>query len=511
MKFIVKLFPEISIKSKPVRKQLVSRLRDNIGKILAQVSPDIKVVSQWDRIDVDLAKAVSSMEVPEEQKTSQTVSQTVSQKACQKEPSGLIGLVADMLQRIPGIANILLVEQHDLVDFDQVTNLAIDYYAQEIAGKSFVVRVRRAGRHSFTSTQMEQYVGGGLLAHTSADRVDLRNPEVTINIEVRGNDLFLVKKRYEGLGGFPLGSQEPVLSLISGGFDSVAASYLTMRRGLKTHFCFFNLGGDAHEIGVKQVALYLWERYGASHRVKFVSVPFEEVVAEILKSVHHSQMGVVLKRLMLRAASEVAKELKLHALVTGESVAQVSSQTLPNLAVIDRATDTLVLRPLITMDKLDIIRLCAQIGAEEFAANMPEYCGVISDRPTTRARLGKVLAEEEKFDFAVLDKALAERKMISVDEVMESTVVAGVVEVVSTPAIGDVIVDIRHPDERQKSPLKLTNNRIIHLPFYELASKASEFDPDKRYLLYCKKGTMSRLHASHLNRLGQNVLVYRQG
>ncbi|PIE43025.1 MAG: tRNA 4-thiouridine(8) synthase ThiI [Gammaproteobacteria bacterium] len=493
MKFLVKLFPEITIKSKPVRRQQVNRLRDNIMKILTQVNPDIRVLSQWDRIDVDIARAMASL------------------AGAEAKASEFVARVAEMLQRIPGIANIILVEQHKLVDFDQVARLAIENYAEEVAGKSFVVRVRRTGKHSFTSTQMEQYVGGGLLQHTGAARVDLNHPDVTIKIEVRDDDLFMVKKRYEGLGGFPIGSQEPVLALISGGFDSVAASYLTMKRGLKTHFCFFNLGGAAHEIAVKQVALYLWQRYGASHRVKFVSVPFEAVVSEILTSIHHSQMGVVLKRLMLRAAAEVAKELQLYALVTGESVAQVSSQTLPNLSVIDRVTDTLVLRPLITMHKQDIIRLCADIGAEEFAANMPEYCGVISDRPTTRAKLAKVLAEEEKFDFSVLDKALAERKTVNVDEVMDSTVAAGVVEVVTTPSVEDVIVDIRHPDERQKSPLSLINNQIIALPFYELMTKAAEFDPDKRYLLYCKKGTMSQLHARHLNSMGRNnVLVYQE-
>ncbi len=120
-----------------------------------------------------------------------------------------------------------------------------------------------------------------------------------------------------------------------------------MRRGLLTHFCFFNLGGRAHELGVMEVAHYLWEKFGRSHRVLFISVPFEEVVGEILGKVDNSQMGVVLKRMMLRAASRIAEELHIDALVTGEAISQVSSQTLPNLSVIDSVTDTLVLRPLI--------------------------------------------------------------------------------------------------------------------------------------------------------------------
>jgi thiamine biosynthesis protein ThiI len=85
---------------------------------------------------------------------------------------------------------------------------------------------------------------------------------------------YVVLARHQGLGGFPLGTQDAVLSLISGGFDSTVSSFLTMKRGLVTHFCFFNLGGRAHETGVKEVALYLWMKYGASHPVTFVTVPF---------------------------------------------------------------------------------------------------------------------------------------------------------------------------------------------------------------------------------------------
>ncbi len=105
-----------------------------------------------------------------------------------------------------------------------------------------------------------------------------------------------------------MGAQDGVLSLISGGFDSAVSSYLSMRRGLLTHFCFFNLGGDEHEIAVKEVALYLWMRYGSTHPVRFITVPFEEVVREILEKVDNSQMGVVLKRVMLRAATRVAEK-----------------------------------------------------------------------------------------------------------------------------------------------------------------------------------------------------------
>ena len=125
----------------------------------------------------------------------------------------------------------------------------------------------------------------------------------------------------------------------------MSSSYLHIKRGSKVHYCFFNLGGPAHEIGVKQVAHYLWNKYGSSAKVKFISVDFEPVVAEILENVEDGQMGVVLKRMFMRAGGMVAERFGIEALVTGEALGQVSSQTLTNLRHIDNVTDTLILRP----------------------------------------------------------------------------------------------------------------------------------------------------------------------
>ena len=115
------------------------------------------------------------------------------------------------------------------------------------------------------------------------------------------------------MAGFPLPTQDDVLSLMSGGFDSGVASYQMIRKGARTHFLFFNLGGAAHEIGVKQASYYLWKQYSSTHKVKFITVDFEPVVAEILENVENSQMGVVLKRMMMRAGSTVAEKLNIQA------------------------------------------------------------------------------------------------------------------------------------------------------------------------------------------------------
>jgi thiamine biosynthesis protein ThiI len=237
-------------------------------------------------------------------------------------------------------------------------------------------------------------------------------------------------------------------------------------------------------------------------------VPFEEVLAELLARVEDRQMGVILKRMMLRVADSIAGELEIDALVTGECVAQVSSQTIRNLSIIDRATDRLVFRPLIAADKSTIIDIATQIGTQEFAANMPEYCGVISINPVTRARLDRVEAEEQNFDMTILDRAVESAIYTSIDQLADEDLVRTDVEVLKVPLAEATIIDIRHPDEEEGAPLKVSGP-VMKIPFYELHSRAAGLSGDKTYLLYCGKGIMSKLHASYLRETGNlDVKVY---
>ena len=341
--------------------------------------------------------------------------------------------MVEAMRHVSGITYILEVREHPLPELEEIVDHVLPIYAEQLPGRTFAVRCKRNGTHDFTSVEVERVVGGALLACSGAAGVRLKNPEVTVGLEISKNTLFVIARRHRGLGGYPVGSLDPVLSLISGGFDSPVASYLTMKRGMRTHFLFFNLGGRDHEIGVKEVALYLWQKYGSNQRVLFISVPFEEVVAELLTKIEDSQMGVILKRMMLRVADRLAEDLEIDALVTGECVAQVSSQTLRNLSVIDQVTERLVLRPLIATDKEDIVRMAGAIGTGEFAASMPEYCGIISVNPTTRARLGRVQAQENNFDMAILDRAIAGAQQSRIDRLAEEELSRLEVEVLSVP------------------------------------------------------------------------------
>lgn len=483
MIFVIKLFPEITIKSPPVRKRMSRQLTENVRTILKRFDASAKVRQDWDKLVVSVDDASPSQAVA----------------------------VADMLGCIPGIANFSRVQVYPLGDMQSIYEHTLAAWGEALTGKTFCVRVKRNGRHTFTSSDVERYVGAGLNHNTQTLGVNLRNADVVVKLEIREDSLYVVERSYAGLGGFPLGCQESVLSLMSGGFDSTVASYQSIKRGLRTHFLFFNLGGPAHELGVKEIAYYLWNRFGSSHRVKFISVPFDGVVGEILSKVDPACMGVILKRLMLRAASKIAARAEVSALVTGEAVAQVSSQTLTNLAVIDQATDILILRPLALMDKGAIIDQCRAIGAEEFAANIPEYCGVISVRPSAHLRLHKVEQQEALMNMDVLEQALARTSVQSIDEVI-ADVERGITQIREVDKVGQeqVVIDIRHPHERELRPLKLEPHRVVEIPFYGLNKQFEQLEQTKQYLLFCDKGVMSQLHAAHLLDEGYtNVGVYR--
>ena len=475
-KFIIKYFTEIIIKGETAKRQMINQLFFNLQRISNNISSDIKIKKFFDKIEL----------------------------VC---PSEFSDNLREKLLETPGIQQVLEAIQIDnMHTLDEIKVEVNKHMAKTIEDKTFVVRAKRVGKQDFKSTHIEQTVGGYMLAHNKTKGVDLKNPEVTIKVELEHAQLNIITKKHYGLGGFPLGTQGEVLSLMSGGFDSTVASYLAMKRGLKTHFVFFNLGGVAHEIGVKQVSWYLWNKFGSSHRVSFITVPFEDVVSQIFKDISAPYMGVMLKRLMLLASEKIAQNLNVDALITGESVAQVSSQTLKNLRLIDDVSNILVLRPLSFMSKPDIIEIASKIGTKRFAEAMPEYCGVISQHPVTNGSFTRVEKESKAFDYSVLEEAIKNAKVKNIDEVLDDVCKVGTLEVVNNLNESDIIIDIRQSSDTLNAPCK-----VLKIPFYDLKKEFKKLEQDKTYLLYCDKGVMSQLHGQYLKdeHKFENIKVYR--
>jgi thiamine biosynthesis protein ThiI len=496
MKYLAKYSPEITTKSRIIRTRFCRQLRKNLARILreqlglvdtattdARNPAHIEVEANWDNLQLRIPP----------------------------EHARLQPLIEGVLANTPGICNFNRVLVQPLAGLHEILELTLQTWASRLAGKTFVVRCKRRGNQPFSSVDVERFIGAGLKAGTAASGVSLHAPDVVVNLEVRDDEVFVVDAALDGIGGFPLGTQDSVLSLLSGGFDSAVTTFMSMRRGMRTHCLFFNLGGHEHELAVKELAYYLWNKFGSSHHVYFVSVPFEGVVSEILETVENSYMGVTLKRMMLRAGARIAAELGAEALVTGESVAQVSSQTLVNLAAIDEACPMLVLRPLIMSDKQEIVDMARRIGTAQFSEVIPEYCGVISVRPTTRAKRHRVERAERNFDMKVLEQALVDKELLDMSTLRQvGSEPKQDVACVREPEPGSIIIDIRHPDEEEHAPLVVSGIEVLRMPFYRLAADVVTLPRQRTYYLYCGKGVMSRLHASHLQHQGwTSVGIYQ--
>lgn len=483
MKFVIKLFPEIIVKSRPVRKRFSKMLEGNLRNVLKRIDEGVRVRSLWDKLEV---------ESPED--ASAELNETLFQAMC----------------NVPGVDVVQEIRQFPFTTLDDIYQPAQTLYAAQLKDKTFCVRVRRTGKHEFSSLDIERYVGGGLNQNSEALGVRLKKPDVEIKLEVSQETVSMITRQARGLGGFPIATQESVLSLISGGFDSAVSSFRFIKRGSRVHYCFFNLGGDAHETGVREMAHYLWKTYGSSHRVKFIAIPFEEVVADILQNVDNSHMGVILKRVMMRAADKVAEKLNIEALVTGEAMGQVSSQTATNLNVIDKAIERVILRPLIVSDKQEIIDQSHAIGTYDLAASMPEFCGVISNSPTVKAKLSKVEAEEAKLNLGLLDEVVYQARVEDIRDILLEKPAAQEVDITAELPAQAHVIDVRNDVEVDEKPLELESAFVTHIPFFKLATQFTQLDPNVDYYLYCDRGVMSRLQAIHLKEAGHaNVKVYR--
>lgn len=497
MKFIVKPFAEIMIKSKPVRKRYLNFLQTNCNLALKKIDNSIKARFVRDRWEVNTFDELTPYQIKQ---------------------------VKTCLSRMPWIDIFLEVVEYELledIDFDNEDSKkeyfhdiylkAEKAFLNKIENKTFVVRVKRSWTHNYRSTDVERYVWGWLLKHSNNSKVKLKNPDITINIEIKQDKLYLVEEKTRWIWWYPVWTQDKVLTLISWWFDSWVSTYSMMKRWCKVDYLFFNLWWSAHELWVKQVANYLWNNFWSGYRANFITVNFEEIIWELVTKTDHKFRWIILKRLFLMIADRIAQEKEYYAIIKWDSLWQVSSQTLKNMFVIDKASETLVLRPLISENKQDIINVSIDIWTYDFACNMPEYCWVISDKPATWAKLEKVLKEEKRFDFSLLEKAFESRKIEKINEVLDNVNEWNTeIDVSYIPWDKEIVIDIREDEKIKKSPLVLENIEILKIPFYEINNCFKDLDQEKTYLLYCDKWVLSNLHWLYLKeKWFHNLKIYR--
>ncbi|XVH31217.1 tRNA sulfurtransferase [Haloferacaceae archaeon DSL9] len=279
---------------------------------------------------------------------------------------------------------------------------ALEACARGAPSGSIAVRARRAGEHDFSSRDVEREGGARVVASTGAP-VDLDDPAVTYRVECRKEEAFVSTTREAGPGGLPLGSQEPVVALVSGGIDSPVAAWELMKRGSPVVPVYVDLGdygGPDHRARAEATIRRL-ARYAPNFDLRPRVVPGGDLADALVADVSHTRM-LSLRRAMVRVAEAVARDEGACAIATGEALGQKSSQTTANLAVSDAAVDLPILRPLLTRDKQEIVAKARGIGTYTDATLSVGCEQIAPTRPETNAALSAVEAAEpdELFDLA---------------------------------------------------------------------------------------------------------------
>ena len=285
------------------------------------------------------------------------------------------------------------------LQIDQIEEAAL-YLMESRPERTFAVRAKRSDK-SFPMNSQEINVRiGAKIVEETAKKVDLTNPEITCHIELMRDAALVFVDRFKGPGGLPVSSSGKVLVLLSGGFDSAVAAYFALKRGAKCTFIHFHSYPYTNKFSQEKVIdlARILNRFQFNSRL--FMVPFAETQEEVVLNSPEKFRVILYRRFMMRIAERLAKKEGLKAIVTGESLGQVASQTLENMAAIEQVTTMPILRPLIGLDKNEIIAIARKIGTYETSAKPHDDACTrfMPKHPETRAKLPQILEVEKQLD-----------------------------------------------------------------------------------------------------------------
>lgn len=470
---LVRLSGEVSTKARSTRRAFATRLVRNLRDVLAAEGEGGSIERRYDRIFVWLER-------PEH---------------------------AEALARVFGLQSLSRAERHPAERLEDVVEAGARIFASAVAGRRFAVRARRVGErgaHGFRARDVEIALGERL--RPAAARVDLTNPEVTAGVEIYEGNAYFFSDWLPGPGGLPLGSEGRAVSLVSGGFDSAVASWQLLRRGVRLDYVFCNIGGAAHRLGTLRVMKVVADAWSYGTRPRLHCVDFADVVRDLQEHAEPRYWQVILKRLMLHAGEIVAHRCGAVALATGESVGQVSSQTLQNLAVISDVTRLPILRPLVGLNKEEIIAQARHIGTATLSAVVEEYCALVARRPATHAKLETIREQEARLDPRLLERAVAAREVVDLRAADAEDSGVPELEIRSVPE-GATVIDLRSRAEFVSWHLP----GALHLEFPRALAAFPSFGRDHTYVLVCTYGLKSAHLAELMRREGLRAFHFRGG
>ena len=313
--------------------------------------------------------------------------------------------IVNILKNIFGIHEIVVAYMSEVVTEDEILKCSLEVMKTEEFKTFKVVTNRSDKKFPIKSMDMNNIVGGHILKNIECS-VDVHNPDVYLNIEIRSNAVYYYTKGVPGLGGYPVSTLGRGLLMLSGGIDSPVAGYMTIKRGVELYYLYFESRPHT-SIEARNKVIDLarkLEKYN-SHG-KLMVVNFTKIQETIYKNLDTTYLITIMRRMMYRIAERVAKKNKCLAIVNGESVGQVASQTLSSMVAVNDVTNYPILRPLCSFDKLDIIEISKKIDTYETSILPYEDCCTVfvPKHPVINPNLKFIYEEESKIDFDPLLK-----------------------------------------------------------------------------------------------------------
>ena len=370
------------------RKMFVNQLKDNVKRALIPLS-GYHVKGKRDRMYIELS------------------------------PEADINEIIHRLSKVYGIKSISPVIKIDKNE-EKINQSAIQLSQDFVKGSTFKVDVKRVDKSFRLDTyELQRQVGGAILKENNNITVNVKNPDYEIKIEVRMDAIYIYEKVIAGAGGLPVGTGGKTLLMLSGGIDSPVAGIEVMKRGVTVEAIHFHsppFTSEKAKDKVIELTRILAERVGP---IKLHLVPFTEIQKQINKVVHPRYTMTSTRRMMMRISDKVVHQINANAIVNGENLGQVASQTLKSMYAINHVTATPVLRPLLTLDKEDIIKKAKELGTFETSIQPYEDCCTIftPKNPVTEPDFDKVVKYESVFNFdEMIENAVENIETLTIDQ-----------------------------------------------------------------------------------------------
>ncbi len=458
-------YSEIGLKGKKTRNQMELKLINNLSKSLQSVMDQITFIRERGRIHI-----ISRSEIWEN------------------------------ISRVMGLKSFSRVRVIKFVNKEELISKIRDVFIGRVNGKRFAVFTKRTGNHDFSSMDMDKLIGDALYNYSNG--VDIKNPDVSIRLEIRNNLAFIILEDYEGPGGLPLGTEGKMVSLISGGIDSPVAIWLLLRRGSPVDMIFISLANPIDTKTFLQKAQILYSKWYSGYNPNIFIVDASRLITDYLFKGRMKYANVSYKRKMYEIADRIASNSECYGIITGESSGQVSSQTPENLYELSKNLNTVIHRPLIGMDKDWIISMARKIGTFN-NDSAEEFCALFGTTPITKIRHEELEKDMENLkEYFPEENEIVKIKGSEIKEYLER-IGNPEYEINSFESLPKdaIVFDVRDPISYKQwhadGSLKINPS--------ELEKEMKNIEKSKDVVFYCTQGLQSAYMAGRARKMGYNA------